>query len=160
GSSDAVRAAVASADPAQSVFDVQSLADRVSASLGARKFLLEMMISFAIAALFLSALGLYGVISYTVSQRRREIGVRMALGAHSVAVSRMIIAEGLRLASVGAALGLVIAAGLARTIESQLYKVRAFDGRTVSLAVTILLAVAITATFLPARRAASVDPMS
>ena len=160
GSTDALRAAVSLADPAESIFDVQSLGDRVADSLGSRKFLLEMMISFAIAALFLAALGLYGVISYSVSQRRREIGVRMALGAPRAAVSGMIVAEGLRLAAIGATLGLVIAAGLARTIESQLYKVRVFDIRTVSIVVTILMAVALAASFLPARRAASVDPMS
>jgi len=160
GSTDAIRAAVASADPSEAIFDTKSLADRVAGSLGSRRFLLQMMASFAIVALFLSALGLYGVISYAVGQRRREIGVRMALGAQRVAVSRMIVAEGLRLALIGVALGLAIAAGLAHTIESQLYEARVFDMRTVSIAVTILVAVAVAASFFPARRAASVDPMS
>ncbi len=157
---DAIRAAVASADPAEAIFDIKSLEDRVAGSLGARKFVLQMMIFFALTALFLSALGLYGVISYAVSQRRREIGVRVALGAHRAAVSRMIVGEGLRLASIGATLGLLIAAALARTIDGQLYQAKLFDIPSVPIAVAILLAVAIAASFLPARRAASTDPMS
>jgi putative ABC transport system permease protein len=156
----AIRQAVAAANPAESIFDVQSLGARVAASLASRQFLLRMMSFFAATALFLAALGLYGVISYSVSQRTREIGVRMALGARSVRVSGMVVAEGLRLAAIGCALGLVSSAGLARTIESQLYKVPLFDIRTVSIAVTVLLAVAVAASFSPARRAASVDPMT
>ena len=160
GPVEAIRQAVAAANPAESIFDVQSLGARVDASLASRQFILRMMSFFAITALFLAALGLYGVISYSVSQRTREIGVRMALGARSTRVSGAVVADGLRLAAIGCALGLAAAAGLARTIQSQLYQVRVFDVQTVLTAVAILLAVAIAASFLPARRAASVDPIA
>ncbi len=157
---EAIRQAVAAANPAESIFDVQSLRARVAGSLASRQFLLRMMSFFAATALFLAALGLYGVISYSVSQRTREIGVRMALGARSASVYGMVVAEGLRLAGAGCVLGLAGAAGLARMLESQLFHVQAFDVATVAAAVAILLAVAVAASFWPARRAAAIEPMA
>ncbi|MBV8828573.1 MAG: ABC transporter permease [Acidobacteriaceae bacterium] len=160
GSSGAISAAIASADPTESTFRNESLSDRVAASLASRKLLLELLSCFAAIALFLCTLGLYSVISYAVRQRNREIGVRVALGAGRATISRMIIGDGLRLAATGAILGLAIAGGLAHTIESQLYKVRAFDIPTTSIAALTLVLLAVAASFFPARRAASVDPMS
>lgn len=159
-SADAVRAAVAAVDPEQPLFDVQSLDGRVTASLGSRKFVLRMMTVFAAAALFLSAIGLFGVINYAVTQRTREIGIRMALGAQRSGVYGMILKDGLRLAFIGSVIGLAVAAALARTIESQLFQVRVFDSMTVAGTLLVLLAVTIGACFLPAMRAASVDPAS
>jgi predicted permease len=157
---EAIREAVGAASPVESVFDVKSLADRVAASLASRRFVLRIMCFFAATALFLAALGLYGVISYAVSQRTREIGVRMALGARVAGVSGMIVGEGLRLAAMGAGLGWAAAAGLAHLLESQLFRVRALDLATALIAAAILLAVAVAASFLPARRAASIDPIA
>lgn len=159
-SDDAVRAAVAAVDPEQPLFDVQSLGDRVSASLASRKFVLRMMTVFATIALFLSAIGLFGVINYAVTQRNREIGIRMALGARRSGVYGMILKDGLRLAFIGSVIGLAVAAALAQTIESQLFQVRVFDPTTVAGTLSVLLAVTIGACFLPATRAASVDPAS
>lgn len=159
-SADAIRAAVASADSSESIFDVESMESRVAASLASRRFVLRMMSCFAATALFLAALGLYGVINFAVSQRTREIGVRMALGARSATVSGMIVGEGLRVAAIGAAVGIAAAAALARSLDSQLFEVRAFDTLAVAIALAILFAVAVVASLLPARRAASVDPIT
>ncbi|HJT89268.1 MAG TPA: FtsX-like permease family protein, partial [Bryobacteraceae bacterium] len=157
---DAVRAAVAGADPAESIFDIQNLEARVAASLAARGFVLRIMSFFAAVALFLAALGLYGVISFAVNRRTREIGVRVALGARSATVSYMVVGEGLRLVAFGAVLGLALSAALARTLEAQLYHVRPLDFGAVFLAVALLFAVAAAASLFPARRAASVDPVA
>lgn len=159
-SREEIQAAVAAVDPGESIYDVQSLGDRVAASLDARKFVLRMMTAFAAIALFLAALGLFGVISYSVTQRTREIGVRMALGARPAGIYGMILMNGLRLIGVGLVIGLIAGLGVARAIESQLFQVRAFDPMTVAAMVLILVIVTFAASFYPAMRAASVDPVS
>jgi len=118
------------------------------------------MTIFAAIALFLAALGLFGVISYSVAQRTREIGVRMALGARPAGIYGMILRNGLRLILAGLAIGLVAGFGLARMIESQLFQVRAFDPITVVATVLTLVAVTLAASLYPAMRAARVDPIS
>ena len=157
---DLIRSAVTSADPAESTFDVESLGARVADSLASRRFVLRVESCFAAVALFLAALGLYGVISYAVSQRTREVGIRMALGAPSQTIIRSVLGEGLRLAVIGTAIGLAAAAGLARAIESQLFRVRVFDTENIAVAIMILFVVAALASLLPARRAAAVDPIT
>ena len=132
----------------------------MSGSLAARKFVLRMMTIFAAIALFLAALGLFGVISYSVAQRTREIGVRMALGARPAGIYGMILRNGLRLILAGLAIGLVAGFGLARMIESQLFQVRAFDPVTVIGTGLLLVAVTLAASLYPAMRAARVDPIS
>ena len=112
-----------------------------------------------LAAVLLGVVGIYGVISYAVSQRRREIGIRAALGAQQHDVERMIVRHGLLLAGVGVALGLVAAAGLTRLMSTLLYGVTPLDPLTYAVVPVILVAATVLASYLPARRAASVDPV-
>jgi predicted permease len=158
-SREEMQAAVIAVDPGESLYDVQSLGDRVAASLDSRKFVLRMMTVFAAIALFLSAIGLFGVISYSVTQRTKEIGIRMALGARPVGIYGMILGNGLRLIIAGVAIGLTAGFGLARMIESQLYHVRAFDPMILIGTVSMLTLVTLAASLYPAIRAAGVDPV-
>jgi len=109
-------------------------------------------------ALLLGVVGIYGVISYTVSQRTREIGIRMALGARREELTRMFVRHGVLLATIGAAIGLVAALGLSRVMSSLLFGVGASDPLTFALVALVLVAAAGAASYLPARRAAAVDP--
>ena len=113
---------------------------------------------FAATALFLAALGLYGVISYSVTQRTREIGIRMALGAARVSVLGLVVGQGFRTAVAGIVVGAIGAALGGRLLQSQLYGVSAFDPLTISAGAAGLLAAALLASYLPARRAVRVDP--
>jgi putative ABC transport system permease protein len=113
---------------------------------------------FAGIALFLAALGLYGVISYSVTQRTREIGIRMALGAERMTVMKLVVGQGFRLAVIGVALGVAAATVLGRFLEGQLYQVRALDPLTIFATAGALLAASLLASYLPARRAVRVDP--
>ena len=115
--------------------------------------------SFSSFALLLAAIGLYGVIAYSVGQRTREIGIRLAIGAQRGDMLRLVVGEGLRLASVGVAAGLAAAFFVTRVLQSQLYGVTASDPFTYVLIATVLGAVALLAAWLPACRAAKVDPM-
>ena len=119
-----------------------------------------MLALFAASAMLLAAVGLYGVIAYAVSQRTREIGVRMAVGASGREVLALFLRQGLRLTGLGIALGLAGALGLTRLLASQLYGVRATDPATFASVSGVLLLVALVASFLPARRAARVEPMN
>ena len=122
-------------------------------------FALVMLAIAAGMALVLGVVGVYGVIAYTVEQRRREVGIRMALGAPAAAVKRMFLRRGLLLACAGIALGLAVAAAFSRLMSSLLFGVTPFDPATYAATATALLVAAIAATYIPARRAASVDPM-
>jgi ABC-type antimicrobial peptide transport system permease subunit len=112
-----------------------------------------------VMALLLGIIGIYGVISYGVSQRTREIGIRLALGAHQRGVQGMFIRSGLVLAGIGAAIGLVTAAGLMRLMKSLLFGISALDPLTYAAVPVVLVAAAVLASYLPARRAAAVDPV-
>ena len=116
------------------------------------------MAFFALTALFLAALGLYGVISYSVTQRTREIGIRMALGAERRSVLALVVGQGFRLAAIGVGLGAAGALLGGRMIQSQLFGVRADDPLTIAMTAAALLAAALLASYLPARRAVRVDP--
>ena len=115
--------------------------------------------TFGVLALVLAVVGVYGVLSYSVSQRTQEFGVRMALGAEPGDVRRMMIGQGLRLSAWGIAIGLVGALGITRLISSLLYNVTATDPVSFGAVATLMLVVAATAAYLPARRATKVDPM-
>ncbi|MGH9629043.1 MAG: FtsX-like permease family protein [Bryobacteraceae bacterium] len=110
-------------------------------------------------ALLLGIVGIYGVISYTVSQRRREIGIRLALGAQPGELKRMFVRYGLMLSSVGVAVGLGVAAGLMRLMKALLFGISPQDPLTYAVVPVVLLAAAVLASYLPARRAAAVDPV-
>jgi putative ABC transport system permease protein len=116
--------------------------------------------AFAGLALLLASLGLYGVLSYVVLQRSRELGLRMALGATSGSVMRIVVARGLTLTAAGLALGLTLAWGLTRTLQNLLYGVAAADPATFAAVVTMLGGIALAACYIPARRASRLDPIA
>ncbi len=136
----------------------RTMQERVDAELSRPSFALVMLSIAGVAALVLGVVGLYGMLSYTVSQRRREIAILLALGAQQGAVTRKFVRQGLVLAAIGVAIGLGVAAGVTRLMTALLYDVRALDPLTYA-AVTLVLAVAAAlASWIPARRAAAVDP--
>jgi putative ABC transport system permease protein len=123
------------------------------------RFRTGLVVSFAVVALLLAAIGLYGVVAYSVAERRQEIGVRIALGARRADVLRLVVGQGLGLAAAGVCVGLLGATLLTRTLSSLLFGVGAFDPPTLAAVSLLLLAVAGTASLLPARRASRIDPL-
>jgi len=146
-------------DPGQPVGGVTTMETLLEESIAQPRFESWVLTAFACLALLLASAGLYALISYSVSRRTREIGVRMALGAEQGSVLRLVIAEGMRLIAVGAAIGLALAAALSRLIAAQLYGVRPLDPFVYLSVVALLTATALAASYIPARRAARVDPM-
>jgi putative ABC transport system permease protein len=154
-----VTGAIRGVDPEQPVFDVMSM-DRVIENASAeRRISMVLLLLFAAIALLLSGLGIYGVMAYTTSQRRHEIGIRLALGAGGAEVLRLVVGQGMRLVVVGLAAGLVGAWVVSRVLASQLYGISAQDPVTYVAVALLLGMVALAATWLPARRATRVDPM-
>ena len=135
------------------------MSDLVSASLAPRRFVVTLLGIFAGLALLMAVIGLYGVISYSVSQRTQEIGIRMALGAEASGVLSLVIGQGMQLAGIGAAIGLLASLGFSRLLKNQLFQVSAFDPLTFTVTALVLIAAALLATYIPARRATRVDPM-
>jgi predicted permease len=156
---DQVRAQVQSLDPTLPVFGAQTLNETVAASLSQRRFSMEMVGLFALTALLLAGLGIYGVISYLVSERTHEIGIRLALGASRSNILRMVLRQGLSLAIVGAAVGLVCALIVSHLMASLLYGVRPTDPFTFAGVALLLIGVALLACYIPARGATRVDPI-
>jgi putative ABC transport system permease protein len=156
----AVRRAIAEVDPTQPVSNVQAMSDVLDFELANRNTQLTLTGVFALLALVLAAVGLYGTLSYTVSQSTNEIGLRMALGAGQSTVVGAVVRSALGAAVVGIALGLVAAFALTRTIASFLYGVSPTDPVTAAAVAGALLAVTAVAAFVPARRAANIDPMT
>ncbi len=154
----AVREAVREFDPALPVYGVKPMSQVLADSLGRERFATFIMALFSAVALLLAAIGIYGVISYTVSRRTRETGIRMALGAEQRDILRLVVGQGLRPVLLGATLGLVAALVLGRTLAGLLYGIRATDPLTLLAVAAVLLAVALLAIVVPARRAARVDP--
>lgn len=147
---------VAPGAPMYRVFTMEQLVDRSMARLS---FTMLTLFTAAVLALALGAIGIYGTISYVVSRRTREIGIRMALGATAENVRRMVVAQGGRVALVGVAIGLVVAVMSARVLESLLFEVRARDPLVFGVVCVVMLGVALVASYLPARRASAVDPV-
>jgi putative ABC transport system permease protein len=154
-----VREQVQAVDPTLPISGSQTLNETVSASLAERRFSMEMVVLFALTALLLAALGIYGVLSYLVSERTHEIGIRIALGAESGSISRMVLRQGLRLAITGAAVGLVAALIVSQLMVGLLYGVRPADPLTFAGVAALLIGVALLACYIPARRALRVDPL-
>jgi predicted permease len=154
-----VRPAVKQTDPGEVIYGVQTMDDVVAGSLAARRLSMILLGIFAALALALSCVGIYGVISYVVGQRTHEIGVRMALGAQSRDVMRMVVGEGAKMALVGVAAGLAGAFGLTELMANQLFGVTAHDPLTFAAVAILLTLVALAACYLPARRAVRVDPV-
>jgi putative ABC transport system permease protein len=155
----AVRGVVAQVEANQPIHNVMTMEQRLANTTTSRRLNTALLGSFAAVALLLAVVGIYGVMSYGVTQRRREIGVRMALGAQKSDVLGLIIRGGLRLTLLGVAIGLAGAFVLTRYLSSQLYSVRATDPSTFLGVAVTLTGVALLACWLPARRAARVDPM-
>jgi len=155
----AVRREIHAVDSDAPATEIRPMEDYLEASVAPRRFSLWLLIVFAGAALALAAMGLYGVISQGVAQRRRELGIRMALGAQAEDVFRLVIGQGLRLAVVGVGIGLAAAFALTRLMSSLLFGVRPADPGTFVAIALLQLAVAVLACYVPARRAMRVDPM-
>jgi predicted permease len=156
---NSVRHAIWSIDPEVAVPTVRALGGIVADSVSTRRFEMNLLLLFAISAWLLAGLGVYGVVTYSVVQRRQEIGVRMALGAQRANIYRQVLREGLSPVIAGAVLGIAIAFAGARLIASLLYQVNAFNPWIAAFAAISLLLAGVAACLLPARRAASVDPM-
>ena len=151
-------AAIHAVDPQQPVYDVRTMADVVGRSLAPRRLSLSLVGIFAIVALLLAGVGVYGVVAFGVAQRLREFGIRMALGADRSAVTRLVLREGAILASLGTLFGLAGALLLGGVIEGLLFGVKSRDPLSASWAAAVLFGVAASASYLPAGRACSVDP--
>ena len=154
-----LREQVQSIDPSLPVFGAQTLNGAVSASLSGRRFAIRMVALFALTALLLAGLGIYGVISYTVNERTREFGIRLALGAPRSTILQMVLRQGLHLALVGAAVGVVGALIVSRLMSGVLYGVSSADPATFAAVAILFILVALLACYLPARRAIRVDPI-
>lgn len=154
-----VRAALRSVDPGIPLEDAAPMEERLDASVAAPRHLATLVGAFATAALVLAAIGIFGMLSFTVASRRREIGVRMALGAGRTSVVALIVARGMRHALLGATIGLVATIALTRRLADALFDVRATDPWTLASTTALLLSVALLASWLPARRAASIHPI-
>jgi putative ABC transport system permease protein len=155
----AVREAAARVDRNVPLYQIRTFESYLSATLAQPRFNGMLLGVFAGAALALTAIGLYGVMAFTVSQRTREIGVRMALGAERFDVLRLVLAQGMKLALLGGAIGLIAAFGLTRLVKSLLFGVSATDPLTYAGVAALGAGVALLACYIPARRAAKVDPM-
>jgi ABC-type antimicrobial peptide transport system permease subunit len=152
-------AAVSAIDPNLPLYDFKTMDERVDESLTGQRFLVVLLTIFAGLALVLAALGVYGIISYTVRLRNRELGVRIALGATREDVLRLILRQGFNFVCIGFALGLFATVVLGRVIASLLYQVSLLNPVSLFLASAVLVLTILAACFVPARRAAKVDPM-
>src|SRR5579864_2001066 len=141
------------------VDDNESEEEVVARSIDSQRFSLILLGAFAGLALLLAGIGIYGVLSYVVGQRTREIGVRMALGAQRLDVLRMVMQDGVRMTLAGTAIGIVAALGLTRLMSSMLFGVKPTDPVTFGLVAVVLCGIALFACYLPARRAAKLDPI-
>jgi putative ABC transport system permease protein len=155
----AVRAAVRSVDPEMPLANVNTMERLIEDSTGSRRFAMLLLGGFALLAMTLASIGLYGVMSYTVTQRSRELGVRLALGAGQREVLGLVLLQGLRLALTGVVIGLVAAVAVTRVMKNMLYNLSATDPLTFLTISLLLVAVALLASYLPALRATRVDPI-
>jgi putative ABC transport system permease protein len=151
---------IQSLDPEIPAFEIKTMTERVSESLARRRFSTFLLGVFAVVALLLAVIGIYGVIAYSVTQRTQEIGIRMALGAEPSAILKMILRQSLVLVIAGITIGLITAFGLTRFMSSLLFGVGQTDLLTFALPPVVLLVVALLASLLPARRAGTVDPVT
>jgi putative ABC transport system permease protein len=154
-----IRDIVSSIDPAQPVYDVRLMQDRVEDTWGTQRLLTFLFSAFAGLALVLAMIGLYGLLAYTTLKRIREIGVRMALGARPAQIRTLILSHGMRLLLVGSGIGLLAALGLSRVLQSALFEVKGLDPKIYLGVGLILFGATLFASWLPARRASRVDPM-
>ncbi|HWZ29344.1 MAG TPA: FtsX-like permease family protein, partial [Gemmatimonadales bacterium] len=155
----AIRDAVHQADPEQPIGEIASLNEMADRLTAGRRFNTSLLTLFALLAVALSMVGIYGVTSYAVTQRTRELGIRLALGAQPGQVVGLLLQENLARVSIGVGLGLAAAFGVTRVLKSFLFEVAPSDALTFGSTAVLLAAVALAATWWPARRATRVDPM-
>jgi putative ABC transport system permease protein len=155
----ALREKVRAIDPALPLFEAGGLEEAVGSSFDNRRAVMLLLTVFAALALFLSALGIYGVLAYDVSQRTREIGVRSAIGASRGQITALVLRQGLWKGGVGVVLGLIGAALLSNSMTTLLFNVRPTDPAVYAMVSLVLIAVALLASYLPARRASRIDPL-
>jgi putative ABC transport system permease protein len=146
-------------DPDQGFYAERTMDDLLSASLATRRFNLQLLAGFALLAMVLAAVGLYGVVAFSVSQRTREIGIRAALGAERGNIASLVVGEGAKLALAGLALGVVGSLAATRALHGLLFNVKSTDLVTLGGVILFLAAVVLLACYLPARRAARIDPV-
>ncbi|HEX5886277.1 MAG TPA: FtsX-like permease family protein, partial [Pyrinomonadaceae bacterium] len=154
-----IRQQVLATNKNQSVFNARSMDQVIAESINARRFAMMLLTVFAVVALVLASVGIYGVISYSVTQRTHEMGLRMALGAQGRDVLKMVIGQGMLLVLIGVGCGLVGAFGMTRVMSSLLFNVSTTDPATFGGIAALFVAVAIIACYIPARRAMKVDPL-
>jgi len=157
---DSIRSLVKNLNGQNLVYNPQTMNEALASSLSSRRFAMLLLDSFAILALLMASLGLYGVISYLVERRTRELGIRIALGAQRRNVLRLVLSDGLKMAVAGVAAGLLAAFGLTRLLTGMVYGVSATDPATFAAIAILLIVVALLASYLPARRATRVDPLT
>jgi len=150
---------IARVDRDQPISDVRTMDERIGRSLSSRRFSTVLLALFAGLALTLAAVGIYGIVAYSVTERTHEIGVRVALGAQRRDVMAMVVGQGMTMTIVGAAIGVAASAALARLMSSLLFGVSAVDPATFVAIPLLLIAVALAACYVPARRATRVDPL-
>jgi putative ABC transport system permease protein len=154
-----IRAAIQSADPQQPIGKIRSMEEIEAASASQPRFTILLLGSFAALALLLAGGGIYGVVSYVASQRTHEIGVRMALGASRIQILQLVIGDGVRMASIGAVIGLVVALAGSQLLAKLLFNTRPTEPWAYVSVAALLLTTALLASYLPARRAASIEPV-
>ena len=155
----AIRREISAVDKDQAVYDVRILEELQRNSIALRRFFMLLLMVFAVITLALAAVGIYGVMSYAVTQRTQEIGIRMALGASAADVLKLVVRSGIALAVTGVAIGLIAALSLTRLLQSMLFGVTPTDAVTFTIGVLGIVVVAVVACYIPARRAAKVDPL-
>jgi predicted permease len=158
-SASSIQAAIHAVDPSQPLYDLKSMEQRVNESLTGRRFLVVLLSTFAGLALLLAAVGLYGVISYSVRMRTRELGIRMALGAQRTDVLRLILGKGMQLAAIGLVIGFAGTLAVGRVLSSLLYHVDLLNPITLFATTLLLASTVLFACYVPARRAAALEPM-
>jgi predicted permease len=156
---DEVRKAVAQLDPNLPIAEIKTLSDQVDDSMFPLRMITSLSVGLGIISAILAAIGLYGVMAYSVAQRTREIGIRLALGAQTMHVLKLVIGQGMWLAMAGVALGLIGSLGAMRVLSSLLFAVKSTDPGTFVVVTVLLAVVAMLANYIPARRAIEVDPM-
>jgi ABC-type antimicrobial peptide transport system permease subunit len=146
-------------DPEQPVFDIQTMEERVSSAIAQRRLIMLLIACFALLAVVLSAVGVYGVFAYSVTQRSQEMSIRLALGSSRSGILQLILVQAARLIALGGILGVATALALSRLLASLLVGVTPHDPVSFSVAWGLMTVVALTATLIPARSAMNVDPM-
>ena len=155
----ALRSEIARLDPNLAVFDVHSMSERIDLSLSSRRTSMLLANAFGGVSLFLASLGIYGVLTYLVARRTREIGIRVALGSTRAGILKLVLWEGFQLVAIGLVLGVVAAASLQKALASEIYGVRPLDPLVLASVMALLAIVALAACAIPARRATRVDPI-